>query len=117
MPTVKNEVLTYVAETVWVANLRGEPKWLRGVIIEQTGPISYQVTVGDDIWRQHIDWLRPGSMASTDTNTSKSDSIDKCPFHESSLQSSTETVPDTPESSNFTEHNVVTQKKNYSKTD
>ena len=43
-------------------------------------------------------------MASTDTNTSKSDSIDKCPFHESSLHSSTETVPNTPESSNFIEH-------------
>ena len=43
-------------------------------------------------------------MASTDTNTSKSDSIDKCPFHESSLQSSTETVPNTPESLSFTEH-------------
>ena len=30
-----------IAGTVWVTNLRGEPKWLRGVIIEQTGPISY----------------------------------------------------------------------------
>ena len=69
-----------IGETVWVANLRGEPKWLRGVIIEQTGPISYRVSVGDDIWRRHLDQLHPGSIASTDTNTSKSDLIDECPF-------------------------------------
>ena len=43
-------------------------------------------------------------MGSTDTNTSESDSIDKCPFRELSLQSSTETVPSTPESLSFTEH-------------
>ena len=93
-----------IGETVWVANLRGEPKWLRGVIIEQTGPISYRVSVGDDIWRRHIDQLRSGSIASTDTNTSESDSIDECPFRESSSQSSTETVPNSPESSTSTDH-------------
>ena len=38
-------------------------------------------------------------MASTDINTSEGDSIDECPFRESSLQSSIETVPNTPESS------------------
>ena len=43
-------------------------------------------------------------MASTDTNTSDIDSIDERPFSESSLQSSTETVPNTPESSSFTDH-------------
>ena len=87
-----------ISETVWVANLRGEPKWLRGVIVEQTDPILYQVSVGDDIWRQRIDQLRAGSMASTDTITSESDSIEECPFRQSSLQSSTCTVPNTPES-------------------
>ena len=43
-------------------------------------------------------------MASTDTRTSESDSIDGCPFCESSLQSSTESVPNTPESSTSTDH-------------
>ena len=43
-----------IGETMWVANLRGEPKWLCGVIIEQSRPISYRVSVGDDIWRRHI---------------------------------------------------------------
>lgn len=57
------------------------------------------MSVGNDIWRQHIDQLRPGNMASTDTNAGESDSIDECPFRESSLQSSAETVPNTPEPS------------------
>ena len=103
MPTVMIKVLTYVGETFWVANLRGEPKWLHGVILEQTGPISYRVSVGDDIWRQHIDQLCPGSMANTDINADESVSNDECPFRESSSQSSTETVPSTPESSTSTD--------------
>ena len=57
------------------------------------------MTFGDD-----TDQLRPGSIASTDTNTSESDSIDECPFREYSLQSSTETVPNSPESSTSTDH-------------
>jgi len=36
MLTVKIATLT-----VWVQNLRGEPRWLHGIILEQTGPISY----------------------------------------------------------------------------
>ena len=92
--TVKIEVLT---------NLKGEPKWLQGVIIEQTDPISYQVSVGDSIWRRHLDHLCPGSIASTDISASEGVSNDECPFHESSLQCSTETVPNTPESSTSTD--------------
>ena len=92
-----------IGETVWVANLRGEPKWLCGVIIEQSGPISYRVSVSDDIWRRHIDHLRSGGMASTETSSSANDCIDECPYHESSSHSSTETVPNTPESSTSTD--------------
>ena len=76
---------------------------MRGVIIEQIGPILYQVSVDDDILRRHIDQLHPGSMASTDTRTSESDSIDGCPVCESSLQTFTESVPNTPESSTSTD--------------
>ena len=71
---------------------------MQGVIIEQTGPISYRVSVGCDIWRRHIDQLRSGTMASTETS-SASDCVDECPFRESSSYSSAETVPNTPESS------------------
>ena len=42
-------------------------------------------------------------MANTDINADESVSNDECPFCESSSQSSTETVPNTPESSTSTE--------------
>ena len=38
-------------------NLRDGPKWLSGVIVEQTGPVSYRVQVSDQIWRCHADQL------------------------------------------------------------
>ena len=30
-------------QTVLVRNLLGEPKWVNGTVIEQTGPVSYKV--------------------------------------------------------------------------
>jgi len=44
-------------QSVLVRNLRGEPKWLPGHIVEQTGPVSYRVQVGDYLWRRHVDQL------------------------------------------------------------
>ena len=58
------------------------------------------MTFGGDTY---VDQLCPGSMTNTDTNTIQQ-SIDECPFHESSLQSSTDTVLNTPESSISTDH-------------
>ncbi|XP_066982770.1 uncharacterized protein [Macrobrachium rosenbergii] len=36
---------------------RGSPKWENGVIVGQTGPVSYTVRVGEKVWRRHIDQL------------------------------------------------------------
>ena len=38
-------------------NFRGEPKWLDGTVTEQTGPVSYKVLVGDQLWKRHIDQM------------------------------------------------------------
>ncbi|KAL9984702.1 hypothetical protein ACROYT_G007028 [Oculina patagonica] len=46
-----------LGEQVLVQNFRGEPKWLGGVITEQTGPVSYKVLVGDQLWKRHIDQM------------------------------------------------------------
>ena len=40
-----------------VRKLQDGPKWLSGVIVEQTGPVSYRVQVSDQIWRCHADQL------------------------------------------------------------
>lgn len=37
-------------------NYRGK-KWLPGVITKRIGPVSYEVKVGDQIWRRHIDQI------------------------------------------------------------
>ena len=46
-----------IGQPVLLRNLRGEPKWLEGTIIEKTGPVSYRVQVGDLIWRRHVDHI------------------------------------------------------------
>ena len=46
-----------LGEQVLVQNFRGEPKWLDGTVSEQTGPVSYKVLVGDQLWKRHIDQM------------------------------------------------------------
>ena len=46
-----------LGEQVLVQNFRGEPKWLDGTVTEQTGPVSYKVLVGDQLWKRHIDQM------------------------------------------------------------
>ena len=48
-------------------------------------------------------------MASTEASSSANDCIGKCPYHESSSHSSTETVPNTPESSTSTDQECQTR--------
>lgn len=47
-----------VGDTVLVRNYRrpGE-RWLPGVIVKRSGPVSFQVRVGSHIWRRHQDQL------------------------------------------------------------
>ena len=40
-------------------NLRTGPKWVPGVILERTGPLSYVIETTDkQIWRRHVDQLK-----------------------------------------------------------
>lgn len=36
---------------------RANMKWLQGTVMEQTGPVSYRIQVGDRIWRRHVDQM------------------------------------------------------------
>ena len=42
-----------LGEQVLVQNFLGEPKWLDGTVTEPTGPVSYKVLVGDQLWKRH----------------------------------------------------------------
>ena len=46
-----------IGQSVLVRNLRDGPKWIPGIVIEQTGPVSYKVQVNDQIWHRHTDQL------------------------------------------------------------
>ena len=39
-----------LGEQVLVQNFRGKPRWLNDTVAEQTGPVSYKVLVGNQLW-------------------------------------------------------------------
>ncbi|CAC5391217.1 unnamed protein product [Mytilus coruscus] len=45
-------------EPVLVRDYRDNNKWKQGVIVHQLGPVTYQVQVGDLVWKRHIDQIR-----------------------------------------------------------
>ena len=48
-----------VGDTVFVMNFSGKTKWLHGVIVEQTGPVSFRIRLEDGrVVRRHIDRVR-----------------------------------------------------------
>ena len=48
-----------VGDTVFVMNFSGKTKWLHGVIVEQTGPVSFRIRLEDGrVVRRHIDHVR-----------------------------------------------------------
>ena len=49
-----------IGQNVFVENVRGEPKWLPGVVLEKVGEVSYRIQVGEGIWRRHADQIRNG---------------------------------------------------------
>ncbi len=54
--------LFYLNEPVFLRNtVGGDPKWLSGVVVQQTGPVSYKVCdpLSITVYRRHGDQLRP----------------------------------------------------------
>lgn len=60
-------------QNVWVRNYRRGPKWVRGTVIEQTGPVLYKVKVNDQTWKRHVEQLRDSNLCPPDAET-----IDDC---------------------------------------
>ena len=49
----------FVGQNVMVKNLRPGPAWIPGIIIQQSGPVSFLVEVQDGLkWKRHIDHIR-----------------------------------------------------------
>ena len=46
---------------MWARNFSEGPRWVRGVVVDCLGPLSYLVRMPDSImWRRHVDHLRKG---------------------------------------------------------
>ena len=60
-------------QNVWVRNYRSGPKWVRGTVFEQTGPVLYKVKVNDQTWKRHVEQLRDSNLCPPEM-----ESIDDC---------------------------------------
>ena len=49
-------------QEIWVRSYTG-PKWRRGLVAARTGPLSYEVDVGDACWSRHADQLLASAPA------------------------------------------------------
>ena len=47
---------------VWVRDYRGDDKWSPGIVTKQTGPVSYEVDVGEQSLHRHAEQLRPADI-------------------------------------------------------
>ena len=54
-------------DNIIARNYSGGQKWLRGIVSEKTGPVSYKVKIDGGIIRRHVDQIR--SDANTGENT------------------------------------------------
>ena len=49
----------YTGDSVWEVNFQGSPKWMKGVLEQQLGPVSFGVRLPDGrLWRRHQDHIR-----------------------------------------------------------
>ena len=55
------------SQNVWVRNYRRGPKWVRGTVVGQTGPVLYTVKVNDQTWKRHVEQLRDSSICPSAT--------------------------------------------------
>ena len=47
-----------LGQQVLVENFRGKSRWLDAIVMEQTGPVSYKVLIGDQLRKHHLDQMR-----------------------------------------------------------
>ena len=51
-----------IGDSVWARNLHDGPRWLKAVVSDRLGPVSYLIQLKNgDYWRRHVDHLRTGS--------------------------------------------------------
>ncbi|KAF5395688.1 hypothetical protein PHET_11729 [Paragonimus heterotremus] len=61
-----------IGDSMLERDFRGQDKWTPAVISKRNGKVIYEVTVGEDTWRRHINQLRrnPGLLPIKPDSTS-----------------------------------------------
>ena len=55
-------------------NFRDGPRWVRGVVMETLGPLTYLIQTPDgSLWKRHLDQIRDGSKVSESDQTHDQD--------------------------------------------
>ena len=53
-----------IGQSVWARNFRGGSPWLKALVFDKLGPVTYLVELENgDYWKRHIDHLRGGSLS------------------------------------------------------
>ena len=92
-----------VGQTVLVENPAGGTKWVSGVIIEKLGSTSYEVQVGTQVWKRHIDQLLKGGNHMQAHADEEPDSLNSTPV---------DTVPTTETVESAGSQNIETSARN-----
>ena len=81
-------------------------KWMKGVVIQQLGPVTYTVEVDGKLLKRHIDHLRPRieSVNPPDSLVDDHTIKDNFKYSESSPVSPEETNRDEPDMEAMSEH-------------
>ena len=95
-----------VGQSVWAKNFREGSPWVRAVISDKTGPVSYLVKLQNgDFWRRHVDHLREGSEQPPMEESAET--IEDFPIsHDESTESPAVCSPELPSTSDSNEISV-----------
>ena len=106
-------------QTVWARDFRGSTKWVPGVVVQCTGPLTYMIQLDDkSLWKRHVDHLQsrvetqpnPSTLTATDdSESSDSPFIPIIPSTEPSLTSDETSQSTTEQSQPVEQQNTNSQ--------
>ena len=82
-PQEKKTRSVEIGDIVMVRDYRGRPQkpsWIRGIVLQKLGPVTYRVQVDDLQWKRHIDQIREGAFEyNPKTEEHKTPQVDDVP--------------------------------------
>jgi len=87
-----------ISQHVMARNWSGGPNWLPGVIVDKHGPLTFEVKMrSGQIWKRHVDHLKPLLKAADEPVTGTSDDYNAIPTDQSPVSESNQAPAALPE--------------------